>query len=29
MQQDAFAVVDVDGIDELIIVPVEHILSTP
>jgi len=29
MQKDAFVVVDVEGIEELIIVPVEHILSTP
>jgi hypothetical protein len=29
MHKDAFAVVEVDGIDELIIVPVEHVLSTP
>lgn len=29
MQKDAFVVVEVEGIEELIIVPVEHILSTP
>jgi len=29
MQKDAFVVVEVEGIDELMIVPVEHILSTP
>jgi hypothetical protein len=29
MHKDAFVVVEVEGIDELIIVPVEHILSTP
>ena len=28
MQKDAFVVVEVEGIKELIIVPVEHILST-
>jgi hypothetical protein len=29
MHKDAFVVVEVQGIEELIIVPVEHILSTP
>ena len=29
MQKDAFAVVEVEGIKELMIVPVERILSTP
>ena len=29
MHKDAFVVVEVEGIEELIIVPVEHILSTP
>ena len=29
MQKDAFAVVEVEGIEELIIVPVERILTTP
>jgi len=29
MQKDAFVVVEVEGIEELIIVPVERILSTP
>jgi hypothetical protein len=29
MQKDAFVVVEVEGIEELIIVPVEHVLSTP
>ena len=28
MQKDAFVVVEVEGIEELIIVPVEHVLST-
>jgi hypothetical protein len=29
MQKNAFVVVEVEGIEELIIVPVERILSTP
>jgi hypothetical protein len=29
MQKDAFVVVEVEGIEELIIVPAERILSTP
>jgi hypothetical protein len=29
MQKDAFVVVEVEGIEELIIVPVEYVLSTP
>lgn len=29
MQKDAFAVVEVEGIDELMIVPVERIFTTP
>ena len=29
MQKEAFVVVEVEGIEELIIVPVERILSTP
>ena len=29
MQKDAFVVVEVEGVEELIIVPVEHILTTP
>jgi hypothetical protein len=29
MQKDAFVVVEVEGLDELIIVPVERILTTP